>query len=267
MKSIARPAILAVLAVLMLFFEYADVGYSADTRLNGIIGGVVTRTLGSAIFLILLVGRRYRILNPFRRPFVSSLLFILPSLLVVINNLPIIALATGNAYVEASSAHYFFFALECFLIGLFEESAFRGVFFLILLEGARDTRRRIFNTVVWTSAVFGGVHLFNLFMGAGVGPTLLQVGYSFLIGGMCAIVLLRTKNIWFCVLLHAVYDFCGFLVERLGGGRLWDTPTVIITALLAAAVSVFMIISLLRIRPEDVADIFPEGEISGRAEG
>lgn len=251
---------LAVLASLMLIFEYAGIEYSPDEKLNTIIRMVLTRGVGSVIFTVLLIYRGFGVLNPFRVTPGSTVLFILPSLLVVINNLPIISLATGSAYLDATPLHYWLFALECLFTGWFEETAFRGVLFLVLLEGARRTRRDIVRVTVISSAVFGGVHLLNLLARAGIGSVILQVGYSFLIGGMCAIVLLKTKNIWFCVLLHALYNFCGLLVERLGGGEWWDMPTVIITAALAVAVTAIMLTALLKLKPEDIDDIFVRGK-------
>ena len=109
--------------------------------------------------------------------------------------------------------------------------------------------------MVVSSAVFGLVHLVNLLEGAGIGPTVLQVGYSFLIGGMCAIVLLKTGNLIYCVLLHGIYDLGGGLIPTLGRGALWDTPTVILTAVLAVIVTAWLFFVLLRIEPKE-ADIF-----------
>ena len=109
-------------------------------------------------------------------------------------------------------------------------------------------------------AVFGLVHLVNIAIGASPGATLLQVGYSFLIGGMCAIVLLKTGSIWYCVLLHTVYDIGGTILY-VGGGKRWDIVTVIITAVIGVAVAVFMLLSLLRIKPEDVERLFPERQV------
>ena len=72
-------------------------------------------------------------------------------------------------------------------------------------------------------------------------------------------VLLRTKNIWLCALIHALYNFCGLLTERLGGGEWWDTPTVIVTAALAFFVFAYMLRALLKTSPEDIDDIFKPG--------
>jgi membrane protease YdiL (CAAX protease family) len=110
----------------------------------------------------------------------------------------------------------------------------------------------VFWSIVISSAVFALVHLLNLFAGAGIGSVILQVGYSFLIGGMCSVVLVKTKNIWYCVILHAVYNFAGGVVPECGGGEIWDTPTIILTAVVAVLVAVYVIFMLVKIKPCEV---------------
>ena len=156
---------------------------------------------------------------------------------VALNNLPTVALATGAARVTRPLPELLLFALGCLAIGLFEEALFRGFFLPHLLRKMRPTRAGRFLAVLITSAVFGIIHLFNLAYGAGVGATLLQVGYSFLIGGLMAALVLATGRLLPAVLCHALYDFCGRLVPVCGEGTLWDTPTVVFTVLLSLAVA------------------------------
>ena len=73
---------------------------------------------------------------------------------------------------------------------------------------------------------------------------------------MCAVVLLRTRNIWLCVLLHAIYDFCGHLLPTLGGGTWWDTPTVIFTAVLAVATTAYLVWQFFTLNLDRIEDIF-----------
>ncbi|MBQ9080153.1 MAG: CPBP family intramembrane metalloprotease [Clostridia bacterium] len=253
MSKRVKYVALAMLAA-MVVFEYLPISYHADEVLSNIIKMTVTRGLGSLMFTIFVFDLGYRV-HSFGK-IGRKLLFALPCFAVVINNLPIIALITGSAYLTSPAWYMIWFALECIFIGIFEETAFRGAMFLILLEKRRASTKQIFWVTVASSAIFGCVHLLNLFAGAGIGPTLLQVGYSFLIGGMCAVVLLRTHNIWICAALHAIYDFCGFLLPTLGEGSWWDMPTVIITVALAVAVAVYIVIALLKTRPEHVEAIF-----------
>lgn len=230
---------------------------SDDDYRPAILNTLVMDALGSIVFVCMTVYMGYRVFAPLKKPWLKSLLFGLPALAVAVNNAPIIGLVTGNAYITDPVGGVLIVVAYCFAIGMFEEFAFRGLFYLMILDGRRKSTKQIFWTTVLSCAVFGLVHLANLFLGAGAGATLLQVGYSFLIGGMCAIVLLKTGSIWYCVLLHTVYDLGGTILY-LGGGVRWDAVTVIITAVLGVAVAVFMLISLLRIKPEDIERLFPE---------
>ena len=64
--------------------------------------------------------------------------------------------------------------------------------------------------------------------------------------------LVKTKNIWYCVVLHAVYNFAGGIVPECGGGAIWTIPTVILTAVVAVIVAAYVIYMLIRISPHDV---------------
>lgn len=245
---------------ILLWFEIGKPTLSADPVLQPIITMTLTRAVGAAVFLCILLWRGYRVLNPLRKPFFRSLAVSLPAWLVVINNAPILSLAWGDAVLTYTAPAYFlWFGAECLAIGLFEEFAFRGVILLSLAETRRATRFDLFRCILLTSAVFGAVHLANLLAGAGVGAVIRQIGYSFLIGAMCAVVLYRTANLWLCVLLHAVYDFAGDLVPSLGGGTWWDTPTIVFTVLLAVAVTVYFVVALWRMKPETLDRIYVSG--------
>ena len=241
----------AAAAVLFVVYTVVDPKLSADDTTQNLLRSTLSRVLGSAVFLFVLLYQRNRL---FAKPTAACLPAFLPALAVVVNNFPILSAAGGDAYLTRPELVPLF-ALDAWMIGVFEEIAFRGVLFPLLLENRRGTTRQIFRTTVAVSAVFGLVHLVNLIEGAGIGPTLLQVGYSFLIGGMCSIVLLKSGNLLLCILLHAVYDFCGGLYPALGAGSWWDTPTVIWTAVLGTAVFVWMMRILMHIKPEE-ADRF-----------
>jgi membrane protease YdiL (CAAX protease family) len=229
---------------------------SDDDYRPAILNTLVMDALGSVVFVCMTVYMGYCVWG-IKKPWMRSLLFGLPALAVAINNAPIIGLATGNAYISDPVGGVLIILAYCLAIGTFEEFAFRGLFFMMILEDRRKSTKQIFWTTAISSAVFGLVHLVNLAVGAGPGATLLQVGYSFLIGGMCAIVLLKTGSIWYCVLLHTVYDIGGTILY-VGGGVRWDAVTVTVTAVLGVAVAVFMAVALMRIKPEDIAFLFPE---------
>jgi membrane protease YdiL (CAAX protease family) len=241
------PALtLLLMAPLLLYAEYGK-PMTDDPVLLPLIRMTLSRTAAAAVFFVILLTMRVRILHPLQKPFGKSILLALPAIAVVINNMPILSLITKDAYLVNSEARYIvWFALECLSTGLFEEIAFRGVILMTFLRKRRATHVQLLWGILLSSAVFGGLHLINLFSGAGVGDTVLQVGYSFLIGAMYAVILFKTANIWLCVVLHGIFNFGGAVVQYCGRGEIWDTFTVAFTAILAILVTVYMVISFLR---------------------
>lgn len=248
-------AVFCVVVAALVWLEFFPPQLAADETVNSLLLGVITRALGGGLFIALTARLGWRIwgLPVSLRVFAA----VIPAFAVVINNFPIIGLARGAAYVTAPTWEVSLFALSCLLIGVFEEFAFRGVFYMLLLSTRRDSVKKIFWVTVASSAAFGAVHLFNLLAGAGTGPTLLQVGYSFLIGGMCSIVLIVTGSIWIPVILHALFDFGGYLIPTLGDGIVWDAATVAVTAVLGVAAAVYMTVLLLRVKPQSLDRLFP----------
>lgn len=230
----------ALFAVLLVVFELIPTEFFGDELTSRLVKITVTRFCGGAIFLLLTLKLKYKVFGGRDKALVKGALLCFPALLVVVNNLPIIGLISGNATVERTDLLWLF-VLECIAIGFYEELAFRGFVFPLIMEKTGTTRKGIFLATVYSGAVFGLMHLINLLEGAGIGSVILQIGYSFLIGAMCSVVLVKTRNIWICVALHAIYDFCGFLVPELGKGIIWDTVTVAITAVLAVATLVYML--------------------------
>lgn len=245
--------LVSLLAILEIFPNILSL--SQNETANTLIKTTVSRLLGGVIFLLLIKKMDYHIFGSREKQHLHGILLSIPALVIVVNNLPIIGLVSGNAKVTETSLIPLF-ALECFAIGLFEELAFRGFVFPYVMEKLTPTKKGLFFAIVISGGVFGLIHLLNVFAGASLPATLLQIGYSFLIGAMCSVVLLRTKNIWLCVILHSVYDFCGYLVPTLGEGKIWDTVTVILTATLSVAVCIYMIFLFLTVDASDSKKIY-----------
>lgn len=246
----------------LLYFEVFKPVLSEDPTLQRLYTMTATRGVGAVVFLAILLSMGYRVMNPVRKPFGKALLFCIPAFMVVVNNMPILSMISGDAYFVHSEPWYLlWFGLECLAIGLFEETAFRGVALLLIAEKRRDTKKGLFMSIVLSSAVFGIIHLANILAGASPGAVFLQIGYSFLIGAMCSVVLFKTANIWLCVILHAVYDFSGNLMPTLGAGSWWDTPTVIITAVLAVATTAFYVIMFIKMDPKETERLYRSNEL------
>lgn len=242
---------IAFLAFFVLWF--VDPTYSADESKQFLLKSVVLHGIGILIFLPMLWNNPYRIWKFTKW---KQMILCLPALLVAVNNFPFLGVFTGEIEVVRPDL-IFLYVWNCLFIGAFEEIAFRGFLYLFLLEKRNKTKKQIFVVTVISSAIFGLFHLLNLLEGADIGATALQLGYSFLIGGMCAVVLLKTENLLFSILLHGIYDLGGtFLSSGVAEGVMWDVPTVIWTAMLGVFTFAWMLFLLFRTSPEDVQKIF-----------
>ena len=231
-------------------------GANTEEKLISSVEMTVTRALGGAVFITILIYLGYEVMNPLKKPFWRGVLFSLPAFCVAVNNFPIYPVASGIAKINAPAERIALLVAECLMVAFFEETCFRGVVFLGFLNKRRGNVKSRLIAIVLSAAVFGAVHLVNMALGAPPMAVFLQVGYSFLIGAMCSVVLMKTSNIWMCIILHAVYNFGGAIIEQCGSGKRWDTFTVAITVIIAVATTVYMVIAFFRIRENELDRIY-----------
>lgn len=229
--------------VLMILLDGTHFRILEDEKADGLLQETISRFAGIAFFipLTLFAGEKQSFLGRTKRPF-RALLWCLPCLLVCLANFPFSALIRGDAVITRWDLLWLFL-LKCLSIGLMEEIIFRALMQPMILDSFKK-RGELFG-VLLTSALFGAWHLLNLFGGANVGATFLQVGYSFLMGMMLSAVVIKTGNVWTSVFLHALFDFGGLIVPALGNGAFQDTVfwalTAIAGALCALHVGIFFI--------------------------
>ena len=234
-----------------------------DATTGELINMTITRTLGGIAFLVLGISCGYKVFRIFKFRSAKSLVLIIPALLVALNNIPFLSIMEGEARVTGNMWQLSLLLCECLAVGFFEEMTFRSFVMLTVMEKRRSTRGQIFVSIIITSVIFGLVHLINMFTSSPV-AVLLQICYSFLIGAMCAMVLLICGNVWICVLIHGLFNFMGAIVPTYGEGKLiWDhIPTMIITAAVGIAVAAFYVLAFIKYKPEDTDMLY--GSSKGR---
>ncbi len=216
---------------------------------------IFTRGIAGVVFFIMLLYMGYKVVMPQKENLLASLAFSLPAFAVAINNFPLLPLLFDRQTLNYTVTEIILITLECLCIGLFEEMTFRGVVFLGFLERRRKTKTGIFISIMLSSAVFGLIHLFNL-IGGGAGAVFMQIGYSFLIGAMCSVILIRTGNIWLCVLIHALFDIGGMLDVA----QRWTVESIILTVVVAIIVGAFYVTMFFKTDPKVTDKIFISGE-------
>lgn len=249
--------IFAVSSLCMLLCEIYKEKFLALGEQGENLYSIASRFFGIILCFVLVLYCGFKgILKLYRRPFIKGLVAVLPCWLVALNNFPIIPVVFGGARVTASSNTILLYALLCAFVGVFEELAYRGCVFMLILRNKKKTTKDIFVAFIFSSALFGAIHLVNLIAGADPLGVVLQVGYSFLIGAMCSFVLIKTGSVWHAALIHAVYNFCGGVVSQYGEGEIWTLPEIALTAIVAVIVAVYIVTALLKTEPREADALF-----------
>lgn len=234
-----QSILILFLISLMIVFQFVDFHLFENAKDTTIVTNTILRFLGGIVFVIIISGFGYKWLFQFKN-LGKSLLIILPALIISINNFPVIAFFDGRATLEEPVYRVYLFFIECLSVGFFEEIIFRGIILILLIKRLEHLQNGVFLSIVLSSVLFGLTHIFNIYSGAGIGDTILQMGYSFLVGMMWAVMYLKTGNIWLTMILHATFNFFGQVMFYLGtvNGR-YDSYTIGITVLFGLIAAIY----------------------------
>lgn len=244
-KKYGDVCVAVIALVALVIYQGFLSGKIGTPPVTALADGIVTRALGSAVAVVAVKKAGYKVVNKCSG---KAIIAVLPCFLAVVCNPPLIGLITGDAAFSYSGAtlclYIVLFITECLLVGTFEELLFRGILFPAVEERLKENKRGRFFAVIISAAIFALVHLFNLFTSSPL-AVLMQVGYSFLLGGACCFTFLKTGNILYCVLLHATFNFCGGLTDTLGYGGWGGVPSYVFSAVVCVLVAVYVLVSLI----------------------
>jgi membrane protease YdiL (CAAX protease family) len=222
-----------------VLFEVLPIRYASDETVDRFLKNSVPLLFGIVAVALLLVKNGSKIWG---KP--QKLWCMLPCLIIAVDNFQFPAYFAGKmSLAHTDAVHYFLFAVDCICVGLFEEGVFRGILFALLANAFSKDKKGFLKTYIFSSMIFGATHLLNVLAGAGMPATLLQVVYTTLTGGLFAFAFIKTKNIFFAAITHAVYNFCGLLFSEsgLGTGAVLDMPTVIIMTVVCVPIGAFVL--------------------------
>ena len=208
--------------ICFIFFDVRPIKILEDVLANKLLCSFIARVGLSLLFGWMLYQYGGRKLMSFNRYFPKYLLWAPPCFMVAIINFPFDVLINGKAEIHRMDLMglYILYVLG---IALLEELIFRGVLLVLVSDYLKGKRYQYLLTALISSAIFSLFHLTNLFEGMNIGDVLLQCLYTFLIGGMLSVTMLKTKNIWLCILIHALFDFGGMILYTIGIGNPWDS--------------------------------------------
>ena len=256
MFTLKEKIIMLFLITGVIIFQFIDVsglGHEKDAQM---ITNTIIRLIAGVLLLYMLFKFGHKEFFQFKLNR-TSLVMMIPALLIAINNFPIVSYFDGRAELTEPTYRVILFFIECLSVGFFEEILFRGIVLIFLVQSFSHMKGGIFLSVFVSSLIFGLFHIINFFDGATLSSTLLQMGYSFLMGMLWATLYLKTGNIWFIMILHALYNFFGQVLFYLGtvNGR-FDEITVTITMLIGMLAAIQVIVLLKR----NEFEIYPKVE-------
>lgn len=246
--NFAEIAVIFFLCIVTIAMDFVTLSFVKHALRNRFLIKIVQQSCGAVAAILLMRRLGVKLLG---KP--QNLLYLIPCVIIAIDNFQWSSYFNGNMeLVHKEGIDFLLFGLYCLAVGLFEECIFRGVIFSVLAGAFSQDKKGLWKTYVLSSVIFGAAHLFN---GFSLG-TLLQVGYTILTGGLFGFVLLKTKNIFCCGLIHGLYNFCGLLFDTearlgLGNGVVFDFGTAITMLIVCIALGSLILYWIARYSEEE----------------
>ncbi|HNX64375.1 MAG TPA: CPBP family intramembrane metalloprotease [Oscillospiraceae bacterium] len=168
--------------------------------------GTVVRTLG--ILTIIFIMFKFNLLKNIRFKWKKKyLLFSILFFLYIALNIEFVPINSEKIPLVL------LMIISCLGVGIFEEIVIRGLVLGLLLKAWGNSRKGIYFSVLFSSLLFGLGHISNYISGKSeLVEALCQIGYALCIGAMLGAILIRCDfSLWWCALLHALYDIANGL--------------------------------------------------------
>jgi len=127
-------------------------------------------------------------------PKAKDFLYYIPLILIISCNL------WNGISINNTVLEIIMYILLMINVGFLEEIIFRGFLFKMM---AKDN---VNGAIIVTSITFGFGHISNLLNGALFLETLMQICYALAIGYLFAIILIKGKSLWPCIVTHALFN-------------------------------------------------------------
>jgi len=206
-----------ILAVVIAFAIYK---ISGVTILPMIKDNVLRPFAGECIFvtatvIAAILVKKIETLKPTGKGLMSGLLLGWPMFSIILLAIChwLSQLRSGEQTITISGGKILMLVIAALFVGITEELLIRGILINGLLDYyGKTTASTIRKAVIISSVVFGSLHIFNVFCGVTFSSAVVQVINAIFMGTFFGAQYIRSgKNLWPCIILHAVWDFNGFI--------------------------------------------------------
>ena len=155
---------------------------------------IVNSILSLAVILFIVKNKLGEYYGLTKFPKFKEFLYFIPLLILMSVNL------WGGVQIKNTSTEIIFYILFMICVGFLEEIIFRGFLFKMMAKDNVNT------AIIISSLTFGIGHIINLFNGADLIPTLIQVCYAIAGGYLFVVIFQKSKSLWPCIIAHATIN-------------------------------------------------------------
>jgi membrane protease YdiL (CAAX protease family) len=161
--------------------------------------------------------------------------------LLAVEILPIVIVGFNSDITVLQYIIVLFFTIA---VGFNEEIYFRGLALKFMEEKGRK------KAIIWTSIVFGVLHLANVLNGKNALYLILQMIFAFLVGFVLAEIVSITKSLWIVIIWHAAHDYISSITSDA-----LDKTALVILAIQVGILSVYAICIWRRSKVDDAVSL------------
>ncbi len=155
---------------------------------------VVNSALSAFLLGLILLLKRTAYYGLIKVENAKKFLYFIPLLLVISVNL------WNGININNTAGEIVFHILTMINIGFIEEIIFRGFLFKMMAKGNLKL------AIIISAITFGAGHIINLFNGADLVSTVLQICYATAIGYLFVIIFLKSKSLVPCIITHCLVN-------------------------------------------------------------
>lgn len=155
------------------------------------------------VLIVMLFFKNSYVFTEKKMKFVDSVLLGLPMLIVILINIYF----NYSSLETINYPNLINLLLYCTFIGIGEEFLCRGFLQNEFIERFGDSKKHILLSILFSSLIFGLMHISNVLTGQSLFETIMQVLQATSIGILFGSIYYKSKNIWSVIFLHGIYDF------------------------------------------------------------
>lgn len=155
------------------------------------------------VLIVMLFFKNSYVFTEKKMKFVDSVLLGLPMLIVILINIYF----NYSSLETINYPNLINLLLYCTFIGIGEEFLCRGFLQNEFIERFGDSKKHILLSILFSSLIFGLMHITNVLTGQSLFETIMQVLQAISIGILFGSIYYKSKNIWSVIFLHGLYDF------------------------------------------------------------